>query len=135
MSEAPRSIRKFLEMMAEMYTEHQLEMIAQCFFMQGRDERRRRLRAIMDLSVERQRLLNLHGRRPEEPHKPQGFQASAFMEEVIKNLIDGNLKEVREYADMYLFKGEEEWAKPWIEVYAKFRAIALAAIAEPGDVQ
>ncbi len=132
----PSPIRRLLEGLAESYADHELEIIGRSFRMQPREVQKRRLRAIMDLSVERQRLLDEHGRCPERPDLPQGMQSSAFMESTIKYLVEGDLKEVRAYADFYLFEGEDkEWAQEWIEVYAKFRAMALAAIVDPEDMQ
>ena len=131
----PSPIQRLLDGLAEKYADFQLEQIARCLFLQPRDVQKRRLRAIMDLSAERQRLLNEHGRCPERPNLPQGFQGSAFMAMTIEHLINGNFDAVRSCADLYLFEGEGEWAQEWIEVYVKFRAMAHAAIAEPEDVQ
>lgn len=126
---------KLLDKLMDSYTEHQLEMVATSFCFLDREPKKRRLQAIMDLSAERQRLLDEHGRYPGRPDLPQGFQASAFMGSVIQYLIEGDLGEVKNYADMYLFEGEGEWAKEWIEVYAKFRGMALAAASEESEMQ
>ena len=125
----PPSLQRFLDGLAESYADHQLEMVSRSFFLLERDAKRRRLHAIMALSAERQRLLDEHGRHPQQHNLPQGFQASAFMESTIGYLISGELDEVRAYADMYLFEGEDpQWAQRYIEIYAPFRAMAHAAI-------
>ncbi len=113
-ADPPHPLQRLLDGLSESYAEHQHEMIAKCLYLQPRPVKKRRLGAIMDLSAERQRLLNEYGRNPGRPDLPQGFQASAFMASTIEYLINGDFEEVRCYADMYLFTGEGDWAHEWI---------------------
>jgi len=132
---ARERIEAFMAKIYDIYEERQLERIAGSFaFLEG-TTRKRRLQAIMDLSVERERLFKEHGVLYDGSTRHCLF-ASGSMSPCIAHLIQGDIRDVKECADMYLFEGECAVLKAkWVPIYAKFRAIALAAITDEADIQ
>lgn len=128
--------KRFVDKMLAIYTDYQMEAVARSFFFLDTKIRKHRLQSIMDLSVERDRLLEEHGHRYGPNNERRGLFASAYLEVGIEYLIQGDVDEVRAYADMYLFNGEGDDLKAeWVPIYAKFRAMLLAAIEDPEAMQ
>lgn len=127
--------QRFMETLMSMYTDHQLEQVARSWAFIDNAMRKRRLQSVMDLSVERDRLLEEHGHKYDKGRK-RGLFSSAFMEFGIEHLIEGDEKGVRRIAEMYLFKGEpEDCIAQWVPIYEKFRAMLLLAVEDPENMQ
>ena len=127
--------QRFMETLMSMYTDAQLEKVARSWAFIDNAIRKRRLQAVMDLSVERDRLLEEHGHKYDKGRK-RGLFASAFMEFGIEHLIEGDETGVRRIAEMYLFEGEpEDCIAEWVPIYEKFRAMLLSAIEDPENMQ
>lgn len=119
----PESIR-FMDTMMAMYTDSQLERVAQSWVFIDNGIRRKRLEQVIELSVElgKIREIDIFG---------TGLGAS-----LIERLIEGDLKGVRELADDQRFEGESDELKArYVPIWEKFNAMAMAAATPPENMQ
>lgn len=117
-------LQRFLDTLRANYTDWELERVGRCWTMQTRETRKRRLEAIIQLSIElgKIREIDRFGTR--------------FGGVVIEKLIEGDLEEAREAANCQTFEGESEELKArYVPIWAKFREMALAAAQTDEGIQ
>lgn len=126
----------FFDSLMEGYTQSQFEMVARSFFLLPKEERRRRLKAIINLSIELGRIRDID------------IHATGLGEIAIENLIEGDLDGVKDWAEHFTFNIERQGYKDYAERYAtldyveryatlwsKFRELLLAAATPQSDIQ
>lgn len=110
----------------ELFEEQQLEKFRQSWFHQMRPERKHRLKYVVKLGAELERIREV------------SIQSTAFGKGVIEQLIEGDYKEMAEYErTMFNFELEAgqrgpdwaDWVTKHVELWKKFRAITREAIA------
>lgn len=100
----------------EFMTLYQTERLAECWYLQNAKEKQRRLRFVIDLSIE---LASIR--------KQTNF-ATAWAEWGIEAVIEGNWKDVAMYAESFTFANESgEWRTQAADTYARFRDLLLQA--------
>jgi hypothetical protein len=93
------------------------EKLSAAWCIQSREERKRRLHAVMQLSVELARI------------KEVTVFSSRLAEQAIEAVIEGDWKTVQEYADLFSFNDErEELRERCVGTFATFRELLLQAL-------
>lgn len=104
---------------------HTAEKVQESWFRQERDERKRRLGFVMELSVELVKI------------KEQIMFCTALAESAIEAIIEGDWRMVKDWADHLSFEDERiEIHASSAHVYAKFRELLMQAYnTRPGTSQ
>ena len=100
------SLREFMEL-------HTAEQIAQSWALQPREEKRRRLSAVMRLAAELTRICEI-----------TAF-STALAEQAIEAVIEGDWKGVKSWAEMFAF---EDDCHDFAPIYAAFRELLLQVL-------
>ena len=102
-------MRDLKEMLVDILQAHTAERIYESWFNQQRDERKRRLHFVMELSIELAKI------------KEQMTFATGLAELGIESVIEGDWNMVKEWADHFTFNDErDEIRLSSAEVYARF---------------
>lgn len=116
--------QRLLETLRANYTDWELERIDRSWAIQPKPTRKRRLEAIIQLSIELGKIREID------------IFGTAFGEEVIEELIEGDLEDARGCAGLMDFSGEnDELRARYVPIWAKFQAMALAAAQADEDIQ
>ena len=117
-------LQRFLDTLRGNYTDWQLERLDRSWTVQEKSTRKRRLEAIIQLSIELGKIREI-----------DKF-GTTFGAVVIEKLIEGDLKEARQYASDMNFEGEgEELRDRYVPIWAKFKEMALAAAQTDEGIQ
>ncbi len=121
---------KFVDQLMALYGAHRLEQVARSFCLADREERKARLRAVMALSVELERI------------KAESIFGTGLAEGVIEDIIEGNWRAALDLGMTFTFADEREdlrvrestrWAK-FVEIVRVECALGEnRAKAEPGE--
>ena len=102
--------------MSEFLQLHNTEKIAASWSLQSREEKRRRLDAVINLSVELARIREI------------SIHATRLGELAIEAVIEGDRKTIEEFADTFSFADErDELRNMSAPLWATFRALLLQA--------
>jgi hypothetical protein len=114
----PSPYRKLLSRMMDTFAEHQWDSLLRSYYLAMRPERKARLAAVIELSVELVKI------------RAVSINSTAFHEQIIEAIIEGNWKDA---AQVNGWLGDREAGDPNAEMYLKlwenFRAITLSACA------
>lgn len=125
MSDLPNPFRKVLTRMMETFAEHQWEALCRSYVQVDREERRGRLRAILELAVELDKI------------RAVSIFGTAFHESLIESVIEGDWKQVAEIHSWLgnPMTGNPEQNAKYESLWETFRAIVLSASAEAAKRQ
>jgi hypothetical protein len=120
MSDLPNPFRKVMERMMGTFAEHQWEALCRSYVQASREERKGRLRAILELAVELDKI------------RAVSIFRTSFHESAIESIIEGDWKQV---AEIHSWLGSPETGSPeldakFVSLWETFRAIVLSASAE-----
>lgn len=107
--------------MMSMVEEHQVEMLSRSYCLAMRPERKARLRAIIELSVELEKI------------RAVSIQATGMHESIIESIIEGDWKRAAETDRLTLAEPKSyhpEQAEVYRKLWENFRTILMAAVAE-----
>lgn len=110
--------RSLFNRMMETFAEYQWQALLRSYFLAMRPERKARLHAIMELSVELAKI------------KAESIQATAFGEQVIECIIEGDWKHAAEVNGYLTFEDYGERSAYYQKLWENFRTIVMAACAE-----
>lgn len=100
------------EKIMDLLREHTFERICESWFNQQRDERKRRLHFVMELSIELAKI------------KEKMTFSTGLAELGIESVIEGDWKMVKEWADHFSFNEErEEIRLSCADTFARFREL------------
>lgn len=117
-------LQRFIDTLRAEYTNWQLERLNRSWTVQTKAIRKRRLEAIIQLSIELGKIREID------------IFGTTFGGGVIENLIEGDLSDVRAYAGFMDFACEgEDLRARYAPIWAKFREMALAAAQTDEDIQ
>ncbi len=117
-------VQRFLDTLREKYTDWELERVDRSWIIQPKETRKRRLEAIIQLSIELGKIREID------------HFGTAFGGVVIEKLIEGDLEEARSFAGDMDFEGEgEELRARYVPIWAKFRNMALSAAQTDEGIQ
>ena len=117
-------LQRFIDTLRAQHTEAELELRYELWTVQTKAARKRRLEAIIQLSIELGEIRKID------------LFATTFGEIVIEKLIEGDLKDARAYAGFMDFASEgEDLRARYVPIWAKFREMALAAAKADEDIQ
>jgi len=114
----PDPFKKFFHRMMDKFAEYQWERLLASHFLQSPQEKKARLRNVMELSVE---LASVKG---------QLKFATAFGESAIEAVIEGEWKRVADHIDWLSFNDDPSTKERYGEAWRKFREILHAACVE-----
>ena len=101
----------------DLVASHHLKLFEASWSQQPRDERRRRLEAVMWLSVELARVVE------------QTSFATRLAELAIESVIEGDWKMVEEWAEHFAFEDERaEMRAKYVPIFAIFRELLLQVV-------
>lgn len=113
---------KLLDQMMAAYERWQWISLLRSYYLGSPEEKKARLQAIMELSVELAKVTAVT------------IQSSAFGKAAIEAIIEGDWKKASEYCGYLTFEEErgtsEDFYRRMNELYEPFRAILMAACAE-----
>lgn len=109
--------RRLMNRMMETFAEHQWRALLRSYVLAMRPERRARLQAVMELSVELAKI------------KAESIHATAFHEQLIEAIIEGDWKEVAKINGWLGEWGSEDRGQRE-KLWENFRAIAMSACAD-----
>jgi hypothetical protein len=109
----------------DLLREHTFERICESWFNQQRDERKRRLHFVMELSIELAKIKEHHN------------FATGLAELGIESVIEGDWKMVQEWAEHFTFTDEHEGTRAtYASVYAHYTELLQQAYdTRPGTSQ
>lgn len=112
--------RKLIDRMQATFAEHQWKALLRSYVLAMRDERKARLAAIIELSVELERI------------RKESIYGTAFHEQVIEAIIEGDWEEAARIDALLLKPGSIDAASDegYRKLWENFRAIVLAACAD-----
>ena len=100
------------------FAEHQWEGILRCYRLASRDERKARLRVVMELSVELVKI------------RKENIFCVAFGERIIEDIIEGDWLSAERDNSELTFEDTVERQAYYDELWSVFRAIVLSACSE-----
>lgn len=115
----PNPFHKLFARMMDTFAEYQWKALLRSHFLAEPEEKKARLAAIRELSVELAKI------------EAVSIQSTRFGARVIECIVEGNWKEAEEYNSDLAF---DEFPEPdrtfYAQLWEKFRAITMAACAE-----
>jgi len=102
-------------MLTDLLQAHTAERIYESWFRQERNERKRRLHFVMELSIELAKI------------KETVNFSTGLAELGIESIIEGDWTMVKEWADHFTFKDEHESIRSHASVYARFSELLQQA--------
>lgn len=116
---AHRRASDFVQRIMDSFAKHQWGLVMQSYGLQSPDERKARLRTVMALSVELDKI------------RQQNRFSTALAEGPIEDIIKGDWRGASQYIEMFEFKDEGAEIKERIApLWEAFRDILRAAVAD-----